>query len=67
MQRASNMRSVQARMTPARLVLLLGAPTALALASWVYLSVMINDMSMMPGMSAIMMRVFSPMQFIGLS
>ena len=67
MQRASNMRSVRARMTPARLVLLMGGPTAVALASWIYLSVMINDMSMMPGMSAMMMRVFSPMQFIGLS
>ena len=67
MQRASNMRSVRARMTPARLVLLMGGPTAVALAPWIYLSVMINDMPMMPGMSAMMMRVFSRMQFIGLS
>jgi predicted metal-binding membrane protein len=66
MQRAGNMTSMRAHMTPARLALRLGGPTALAVASWVYLSVMINDMSTMPGMSAMMMRVFSPMQFFEL-
>jgi predicted metal-binding membrane protein len=66
MQRAGYMGSVRARMTPARLALLLSGPIAVAVASWVYLSVMINDMSMMPGMSAMMMRELSAMQFIGL-
>ena len=66
MQRADIMRGPRASVTPARLALLLAGPAAVAVAAWVYLSVMMGDMSTMPGMSAIMMRVFSPMQVIGL-
>lgn len=66
MQRAGDMRDARAHVTPARLALLLGGPVVVVVASWVYLGVMINDMSLMPGMSAVMMREFSPLQFFGL-
>ncbi|MCP4381310.1 MAG: DUF2182 domain-containing protein [Hyphomicrobiales bacterium] len=68
MERAGIMLGVGARMTPARLVLLLGGPVAVAVASWIYLAFMIGDMSTIPGMSAMMMspQMFSPMQVVGL-
>lgn len=69
MLRAGNMQDAGARMSPARLALLLGGPAAVAITAWVYLGVMIEDMSMMPGMKAMMMHPhsFTWMQFIGLS
>ena len=54
--------------TPARLALLLGAPVALALVSWIYLGLMIGDMALIPGMGQMMMpgRMFSPAPLFGL-
>ena len=54
--------------TPARLVLLLGAPVALALVSWIYLGLMIGDMALIPGMGQMMMpgQMFSPAPLFGL-
>lgn len=46
----------RARLTPPQLALLLGGPIAVALASWVYLGIMIDDMSTIPGMSSMMMN-----------
>lgn len=69
MKRAGLMQgAAAARMTTARLALLLGGPVAVAVVSWIYLGVMIGDMSKVPGMSAMMIAplVFSPMQLIGL-
>lgn len=56
------------KFSPARLALLLGGPVALALASWIYLGLMIGDMSMIPGMAAMMMpgQMFMPMPLFGL-
>src|SRR5680860_1259904 len=64
----SSMRRVGVYMTPARLALTMGGPVAVALASWIYLAIMIDDMSMIPGMSSMMMspQMFTPMQFFGL-
>ncbi|MDF1774385.1 MAG: DUF2182 domain-containing protein [Rhizobiaceae bacterium] len=66
--RADTNRGVGASLTPARLALLMGAPVAVALASWIYLVIMIGDMSAIPGMAAMMMspQMFAPMQFTGL-
>ena len=68
MERAGSKRGAAAHVTPARLAQLLGGPVAVAVASWIYLAVMIDDMSAIPGMSAMMMspQVFTPMQVIGL-
>lgn len=68
MDRAGSMPGTTAHMTPARLALLLGGPVAVAAASWIYLALMITDMSAIPGMSAMMMspQMFTPMQFFGL-
>lgn len=59
---------MRARLTPPRLALLLAGPVAVALASWVYLGIMIDDMSAIPGMSSIMMnpQAFDPLRFAGL-
>jgi len=56
------------KFTPARLALVLGGPVALAIASWIYLGLMIGDMSMIPGMAAMMMpgQMFMPMPLFGL-
>ena len=43
------------RISHSRLVLLLGGPIAIAIGSWIYLAVMIDDMSNIPGMSSMMM------------
>jgi len=55
-------------LSPMRLVLLLGGPVALALASWIYLDLMIGDMSVIPGMAQMMMpgQMFSPVPLFGL-
>jgi len=57
-----------AKLTPARLALLLSAPTAVALGCWIYLGLMISDMSAIPGMAAMMMypRAITPMILLGL-
>ena len=54
--------------TSARLGVLLGGPVALAVASWIYLGLMIGDMSMIPGMAAMMMpgNTFAAMPLFGL-
>lgn len=56
------------RASPARLAVLMAGPVALAGGAWIYLAVMIDDMSAIPGMSAMMMdsRPFAPVQFFGL-
>ncbi len=48
--------------------LLLSGPVGLALAAWIYLGLMIDDMSLVPGMKALMMHPdpFSPAQLVGL-
>jgi predicted metal-binding membrane protein len=68
MERAGIMRRGVARVSPARLALLLVGPVAVALASWIYLGLMIGDMSTVPGMSAMTMspQAFTPIQFFGL-
>jgi len=68
MARAGIMRGTRARMAPARLALLLAGPAAVAVASWIYLGVMITDMSTIPGMAAKTksLQMFSPIQFFGL-
>ncbi|MBD1546018.1 DUF2182 domain-containing protein [Roseibium aggregatum] len=60
--------SARPRSDPARLALLLAGPGLVALASWAYLALMIDDMSAIPGMAAMMMspQMFSPVQFTGL-
>ncbi|MDF1607382.1 DUF2182 domain-containing protein [Hoeflea sp. YIM 152468] len=57
-----------ANLSPARLALGLGGPVTLALASWVYLALMIGDMSLVPGMAAMMMpgQMFMPVPLLGL-
>jgi len=57
-----------AHLTPARIAVLLGGPTVLALASWIYLGMMIGDMSIIPGMKAMMMpgMMFTPAPLAGL-
>lgn len=53
--------------TPARLAVLLGAPIALALMSWIYLGLMIGDMSIIPGMALMMPgQMFLPVPLFGL-
>lgn len=42
------------RLSPARLAVLVGAPVAVTIAAWIYLSLMIGDMSTIPGMSSVM-------------
>ncbi|MBV1904021.1 MAG: DUF2182 domain-containing protein [Marinosulfonomonas sp.] len=56
------------RVSPARLAVLLGGPVAIALAAWIYLAVMIGDMSTIPGMSSMMMnpQMSDPLQLFGL-
>ncbi len=68
MQRVGSLRGAGAMLTPARLAMLLGAPVAVALGSWIYLGLMISDMSTIPGMSAMMMypRAFTPEILFGL-
>ena len=65
---ADTPRAVAGQMTPARLALLLASPVALALVCWIYLAIMIGDMSAVPGMSSAMMspQMFAPMQLFGL-
>ncbi|MGJ8570166.1 MAG: DUF2182 domain-containing protein [Hoeflea sp.] len=55
-------------LSPARLAGLLGGPVALALVSWVYLGMMIGDMSIIPGMAQMMMpgQMFSHAPLFGL-
>jgi predicted metal-binding membrane protein len=54
--------------SPARLAVLVGGPTAITIGSWIYLAVMIDDMSAIPGMSSMMMnpQPFAPAQLFGL-
>jgi predicted metal-binding membrane protein len=53
--------------SPTRLALLLGGPAAIALGCWIYLAVMIGDMSAGPGMSPMMKpQPFGPVQLSGL-
>lgn len=56
------------RISPPRLALLLGGPVAIALGCWIYLAVMIGDMSEIPGFSAMTMKpqMFNPVQLFGL-
>jgi len=56
------------KLPPLHVALLLSGPAAVALAAWIYLGLMIDDMSLMPGMKAMMMHLdlFSPVQFVGL-
>jgi len=66
--RGSAMFTFVARISPPRLALLLGGPIAIASGAWIYLAIMIGDMSQIPGMSSMMMtpQMFDPMQFFGL-
>lgn len=69
MDRASAIGRAGVQITPARLATLLGAPLALALVSWIYLGLMIGDMSMIPGMAAMMTdpsNMFMPVPLFGL-
>ncbi|WP_169542880.1 DUF2182 domain-containing protein [Sneathiella aquimaris] len=52
----------------ARLALVTTGPIAIAIGSWIYLGVMIADMSAIPGMSAMMMNpaMLDPLQLFGL-
>lgn len=50
--------------SPMRLAVLLGIPAAVALACWIYLSVMVVDMAAMPGMAA--MVPYAPIRLFGL-
>lgn len=53
--------------SPARLALLLGGPAAIVLGCWIYLAVMIGDMSAGPGLSPMTTpRPFGPAQLSGL-
>ncbi len=62
------MYSAASRISPSRLALLLGGPVAIALGCWIYLAVMIGDMSRIPGMSPMMVgpQMFNPIQLLGL-
>jgi predicted metal-binding membrane protein len=68
MDRAETLGRMGVAFTPAQLVTLLGAPVALALVSWVYLGMMIGDMTVIPGMAAMMMpgQIFLPAPLFGL-
>ncbi|MDH5748534.1 MAG: DUF2182 domain-containing protein [Rhodospirillales bacterium] len=61
------MHSASPRISPSRLALWLGGPVAIALGCWIYLAMMIGDMSNIPGMSSMMMKphAFNPIQFFG--
>jgi len=56
------------QLTPVRFAVLLGGPVVLALVSWIYLGLMIGDMSLIPGMAQMMMpgQMFSPAPLFGL-
>lgn len=50
-----------------RLAFLLAAPVAIAIAAWIYLAIMIGDMSYIPGMSSVMTNLtISSKQLFGL-
>jgi predicted metal-binding membrane protein len=68
MQSVRSLNNARAKRTPARLALLVAAPVGVALASWIYLGLMISDMSAIPGMSAMMMypKAVTPMILFGL-
>ncbi len=68
MHPSSDHNARRARLTPPQLALLLGGPVAIGLASWVYLGIMIDDMSTIPGMSSMMMNPqgFDPVLFASL-
>ncbi len=68
MQGIGSLRSAGAKLPSARLTLLLGAPIAVALGCWIYLGLMISDMSTIPGMAAMMMypNAVTPMILLGL-
>ena len=57
-----------ARISPAKLSVLLGGPIAIAIGCWIYLGIMLKDMSVIPGMSSLMMmpKMFDPLQLFGL-
>ena len=56
------------QISPARLSVFLGGPIAIAIGCWIYLVVMMKDMSVIPGMSSLMMmpKMFDPLQLFGL-
>lgn len=68
MNRSGALRRAGVQLTPARLAVLLGGPVALALGSWIYLDMMIGDMSIIPGMASMMMpgQMFLPVPLFGL-
>lgn len=54
--------------SPVRLALVLAGPVAIAILAWIYLAIMIGDMTTIPGMSSMTMtpQVLLPMQLFGL-
>ena len=68
MERVDAISRAGPRMHPARLAVLLGGPAGFAIASWIYLGLMIGDMSMIPGMASMMMpgQMFLPLPLFGL-
>lgn len=60
--------SIAVRVSPAKLSVLLGGPIAIALGCWIYLGIILKDMSVIPGMSSLMMlpKMFDPLQLFGL-
>jgi predicted metal-binding membrane protein len=66
--RFSETAAVARRMSPAQLAVLLGGPTAIAVGCGIYLTFMISDMSIIPGMTSMMMKpqLFDLVQLFGL-
>lgn len=62
------MNGAAVRISPAKLSVLLGGPIAIAIGCWIYLGIMLKDMSVIPGMSSLMMmpKMFDPLQLFGL-
>lgn len=62
------MNDVRKQISPARFSIVLGGPVAIAIGCWIYLSMMIEDMSIIPGMSSLMMMPnwSDPLQIFGL-
>lgn len=68
MRAGDQFRGAEHYLSPGRMALLLGAPVALTIGAWIYLGVMIGDMSTIPGMSSMMMNPqgLNTVQFMGL-
>lgn len=68
MQGTSSLRGAGTKPPPTRLALLLAPPIAVALSSWIYLGLVISDMSKIPGMAAMMThpKAVAPLILLGL-